>query len=1084
MKSLGINLRPVAVLLTICFLFSIAFPIGFLSEVEAAEEIPVYSAAEMAGKAVDFINDKYKDGEEIDGYTAYVLTLAGEDLESGKWTRNGKSVKKEIKNLADLLGDNNSLIDYITNTQNPGGSFGPYANEYGTKVPLQALAVIKDDLAMGSEVYDRVQTAINGAVEYFKTGYQSGSMPYEVNGWNFDYRCVEALAGSGVAVDEWVYDGVSLKDTVIASADAAAQNPSAKEAVYLAKELSVLNAVDPASSNIDILAGAITGKQNEDGSFGSSIYDHVTVLTALGKAGKLSDINQKKALEYLNNFKQVHKDEWGSEAGVAWGTDWNGNFQEEPDLTAQVLTALSYFDGAGTEGSDVNNAIQDGLAYLTDIQDDDTAAIPAKWDSTFATAETLIALKSLGKTYNEYAGEESPWVKRSKTKTIAQCLLAVSSWNDENRLNRLANLLINRQKSGDPGKGSFENSVYSDMWAYIALGEAGKIGEINTGDAEAYILFKQHEDGSWGETFGSSYYPDFLSTAQAIRALTYLPGAAGDAEIQAAIEKGLAYLKGLQQDDGGVYATPFDDPAVDNSETVITLHKLGKDPEGAGWNKTVGGQNVNPVTYLMNETMNPDGSFGTSKNVFGATESLYAYLLEIDEEQGSGDNNQPPPAQAAEECTVEIAVIGKDGDLLYGPGSVVLRESAPWGLTAMGALHATGLDYTEDGGFVKSIAGQANSGMNGWMYKVNNTIPNVLACDKTVYEGDQITWWYSTDPDEMPGSSSPANTPEEAAEPDDDTLFDILEETGEARLNIQNRVNASASLTPSAISKLANENKPLFIENRGVELEFPAQALLTEELNVALEEENASLQIQAREVSKTEKQEILSKADLGESTGLFDAGGKIIELNADIVRTGDDKIVSREKIENFNEPVKVTIDLSDLNLSDDDIARLTAVRYEKDNDGNFKPVELGGTYNPETKTFTFYTDRFSYYGVLKTKNRVKISLVINKLETDVNGEVRRIDVPPTIINGRTMVPLRFVSECLGAGVEWIGETKTVEMAFEDTKLCLVIGKTVPGLDTPATIINGRSFVPVRYVSESFGADVTWLPSTKTVEIVY
>jgi hypothetical protein len=746
------KLRFISVLLTLCFLFSFVVPFTLVNGVEASEEPSVYSAGDLAGKAIDFINDKYQNGEKIDGYTAYVLTLAGEDLASGKWSNNGKTVKQEIQNLADLLGDHNSLIDYITATQNDDGSFGPYANEYGTKAPLQALAMVKDDLAVDTAVYDQVQAAIADAVNYFKTGYRNGSMTYDVNGWNFDYRCVEALsrAGEDLSVGDWVYNGTSLKDAVIASAGATANNPSVKDAVYLAKELTALYAVNPTSSNIDVLANAIIAKQGEDGGFGASIYDHVMVLTALGKTGQIGRIDQNKAFNYINNLKQNHKNSWGFDAGVAWGY---ASGIEEPDLTAQVVTALSYFDGAGTAGSDVNNLIKDALTYLADIQDPDTAAIPAQWDSTFATAETLIALKSLGKTYNEYAGGESPWVKKSKTKTIAQCLLALSKWNDENRKNRLAGLLISRQKAADPGKGSFENSVYSDMWAYIALGEADKIGELNTGDVKTYILSKQHGDGSWGESFPDAkgnlvYYPDFLSTAQAIRALTYLPGAATDAEIQAAVERGLNYLKGFLQDDGGVY-NPWDDPAVDNSEIIITLHKLGRDPKGAEWTKTVDGQNVNPVSYLMNKTMNSDGSFGTSKNVFGATEALNAYVLEIDEQQGAGDNNNnnptspPPPAS---EYIVDIAVVGKDGELLYGPGSVVVSKTGSWGLTAMGALHATGLSYTEAGGFVTSIAGQANSGMSGWMYKVNNSVPSVLACDKTINQGDQIIWWYSTDP--------------------------------------------------------------------------------------------------------------------------------------------------------------------------------------------------------------------------------------------------------------------------------------------------------------------------------------------------
>jgi len=700
------------------------------------------SAAEMAAGAVDFINTKYHSGENIDGYAAYVLDLAKEDLAADKWTAGNKTLKNRIENLADLLGDNNSLITYITSTQNADGSFGPYANEYGTKVPLLALAATRAD-TVGAAVYEQVNSSIALAVSYFKNGYQSGSMPYNATGYSFDYRCVEALAAAGEDLSSggWANGGRSLKDEAVASADAAAANPAEKDAVSLAKELTVLRAVYPASANINVLADAIIAKKDTSVSgqicFGNSIYDDVLVLTALGKAGRLGDIDQSEALAYLNTFKTVHNDSWGTPAGAAWG----GYYPEESDLTAQVLSALSYFDDANSQGSNVYNSIQDGLAYLSDIQDRDTAAITAQWDSTFATAETLIALKSLGKTYNEYAGASSSWSKKSKTKTIAQCLLALSRWNDAAaRRDRLAGLLAGRQKDAGPGRGSFENSVYSDMWAFIAMGEAGQTGSIDTTGAKDYILSKQGADGSWGESFGSYYYADFLSTTQAIRALTYLPDASSQ-QVQAAIDNGLAYLKGLQQKDGGVYST-WDDPAVDNSELIVTLYKLNEDPSADEWKNTEG---LTPVDYLLNNTMNADGSFGTTKNVFGAAEALSALLL-VTGQGGSGTGDDQTPTNQ-NECIVNIAVVGMNEELLFGPGSVTVSTDGQWGKTALGALHATGLSYYADQntGFVKSIGGQANSGMNGWMFKVNGVVPAVSSKDTPVSAGDRIIWWYSRD---------------------------------------------------------------------------------------------------------------------------------------------------------------------------------------------------------------------------------------------------------------------------------------------------------------------------------------------------
>lgn len=706
----------------------------------------VYTVSELTQKAVEFISEKYKAGEQIDAYIAYVLSSADEDLTSPGWTNGKTSLKDEIRNLAGLLGNCNSLITYITATQNNDGSFGPYANGYCSKAALQSLAGVQNKLSPGSDIYERVQAVISKAVDYFKTGYRNGSTPYDVNGLDFDYRCVEALAESGedLSSGEWVYNGASLKDTVKASADSTANvvqdNPAVRDAVYLAKELKALYAVDPASNNVDVLAGAVIAKQNTSIAgqvyFGGSIYDDAVVLDALGKTGKIGFINQEGALAYINTFKHPHLNSWGSPAGAAWGF----YYTEESDLTAQVLTALSFFAEADEQGSDVYNTIQEGLDYLADIQDADTAAIKNQWDSTFSTAETLIALKALDKTNDDYVGASSNWVKSSKTKTISQCLLAMNQWNDTSHRDQLSSLLANRQKTVDPGKGSFENSVYSDMWAYLALGEAGKIGSLNSAKAGAYILSKQVSDGSWGESFAGVYYSDILSTTQALRALSYLPDAG---QIQKAIDNGLAYLKSIQKEDGGVYSS-WDDPAVDNSELIITLHRLGNEPDAAEWQNSEG---LTPVDYLLNNTMNADGSFGSAKNVFSATEALAAFLAVSGEADGiiPGENGQP--VEEKEQYSVYIAVVGQNGELLYNPDSVTVSKNGKWGLTALGALHATGLvyTYTNNGSFVQSIAGQANTGMKGWMYSVNGASPAVPACDRLVSEGDRVIWWYSND---------------------------------------------------------------------------------------------------------------------------------------------------------------------------------------------------------------------------------------------------------------------------------------------------------------------------------------------------
>ncbi|MCX7746653.1 MAG: stalk domain-containing protein [Clostridia bacterium] len=90
---------------------------------------------------------------------------------------------------------------------------------------------------------------------------------------------------------------------------------------------------------------------------------------------------------------------------------------------------------------------------------------------------------------------------------------------------------------------------------------------------------------------------------------------------------------------------------------------------------------------------------------------------------------------------------------------------------------------------------------------------------------------------------------------------------------------------------------------------------------------------------------------------------------------------------------------------------------------------------------------------------------------------------------RTMVPIRFISEALGATVNWDGKEKKVEINYNTRKIIIKIGEskaTVNGevkvLDTKASVVSGRTFVPLRFISESFGNKVEWEGKTKTINI--
>lgn len=107
----------------------------------------------------------------------------------------------------------------------------------------------------------------------------------------------------------------------------------------------------------------------------------------------------------------------------------------------------------------------------------------------------------------------------------------------------------------------------------------------------------------------------------------------------------------------------------------------------------------------------------------------------------------------------------------------------------------------------------------------------------------------------------------------------------------------------------------------------------------------------------------------------------------------------------------------------------------------------------------------------------------------VDGKALKLDQPPVIQDGRTLVPLRAIFEALGAQVKWDAEAQSVIAEKRLDIISLVIGDNklnINGdektLDVPAQIIEGRTMVPVRAISEAFGAKVDWNAATGTVTV--
>jgi|GEM_PF-3885584 len=113
------------------------------------------------------------------------------------------------------------------------------------------------------------------------------------------------------------------------------------------------------------------------------------------------------------------------------------------------------------------------------------------------------------------------------------------------------------------------------------------------------------------------------------------------------------------------------------------------------------------------------------------------------------------------------------------------------------------------------------------------------------------------------------------------------------------------------------------------------------------------------------------------------------------------------------------------------------------------------------------------YGVDVVHVHALLRLSIGNVIYTHNGVPQTAEVAPFIYDGRTMIPLRLVAETLGAEVNWSAETRTVTIDRNSTNLSLVLDSPLPNNMGTPTSVSGRTFVPVRYVSEMLGAHIRW-----------
>ena len=179
-------------------------------------------------------------------------------------------------------------------------------------------------------------------------------------------------------------------------------------------------------------------------------------------------------------------------------------------------------------------------------------------------------------------------------------------------------------------------------------------------------------------------------------------------------------------------------------------------------------------------------------------------------------------------------------------------------------------------------------------------------------------------------------------------------------------------------------------------------------------------------------------------------------------------------------PVTITVDLTTLGLTPEQLIRLTGFVIDEET-GSY--VLLPGVFTEDGRTFTFDFDGSGIIGIMVyTMPNIFMRLTIGSLEYYLNGEILLSDVAPHIAQNRTLVPIRIVTEALGGTPRWDGSNRVAYLYFDDVTLRLPMGTALPdGLGMPVMLSN-RVFVPLRYVSQFIGARVFWDAANRAVYV--
>lgn len=271
------------------------------------------------------------------------------------------------------------------------------------------------------------------------------------------------------------------------------------------------------------------------------------------------------------------------------------------------------------------------------------------------------------------------------------------------------------------------------------------------------------------------------------------------------------------------------------------------------------------------------------------------------------------------------------------------------------------------------------------------------------------------------------------------------------------------------------------------------------ESNTILEELEKVLEEELEEVLEEELGEELEEEDVKEPEEKNPK--KVKEKDNDKPWKAERDLVKQERklIKSLRDVVDAELDILELQLKEAKLSKdETSIKTLNEQIKELKINKDEYKVQMKEKIVEMQEIMKSKYTVKELKELKEVSDSLNSLENVnvipvenifIGDNNIKFDTPPVIKEGRTLIPVRAISESLGAHVDWNAEEKIVTITKEEKVIVFYLAENKVyvndnevEIDVPAEVMNNRTMVPIRFIAEQLGLKVQWDEELQVIEI--